>query len=90
MSLDWALMALFYSALHYIEAFLAQSNIHCSNHTFRERQILNLMPDLYEPYNDLKNDSMEARYQMRIFSADEIRNNMVPNLQVIKKYVLED
>ena len=46
------------------------------------------MGDIYDAYNDLKNDSMEARYQMRIFSDDDITGDMLTNLEAIKAHVL--
>ena len=86
---DWAMMALFYSALHYAEAFFAQWDIHCSNHGCREREINNRMSEVYTEYNDLKNDSIEARYLMRRFTAADIRGVIYPNLQVVKEFVLD-
>jgi uncharacterized protein (UPF0332 family) len=34
--IDWAVAMLFYSALHYIDAFLAGKNVHPRNHNQRD------------------------------------------------------
>lgn len=86
--IDWVVTVLFYSAVHYVEAFLAEISIHCTNHPYRERQVSNLLPDIYDSYNDLKNDSIESRYYMRQFSVDEISNEIAPNLEIVKNHIL--
>ena len=86
--IDWVVTVLFYSAVHYVEAFLAVRSIHSPIHAERDRRVRNLLPDIYDSYNDLKNDSVEARYYMRQFSVDEISNEIAPNLEIVKNHIL--
>ncbi len=62
---DWAATVLFYTGLHYIDAFLAERrNIHPSTHKFRDNtvaMIAELRP-IYRDYSALKDASFNARY----------------------------
>lgn len=75
--LDWIVIVYFYTALHYIDAYLASdwSLKSVSSHTERENFIVASKQDL-EPviskYFHLKDDSVEARYEARQFSKEEV------------------
>lgn len=72
--LHWAVVALFYSALHYVEAVLFPS--HSSSHADRNRRI-SIHPDLrplFPAYYDLYQRSLDARYETRSFSAEDVRD----------------
>jgi len=61
---DWAATVLFYTGLHYIDAFLATLNVHPGSHDTREkfvRQIQELRR-IANAYFALKNSSRTARY----------------------------
>lgn len=61
---DWAVTILFYTALHYVDAFLAGSAIDPGSHVARDkyiRMVTQLRP-LYSHYCFLKNLSHNARY----------------------------
>ncbi len=62
---DWAVVGLFYSAVHYIEAYLAKRlSIHSDNHEDRKNyvnQFSNLKP-IYKEYSELQNLSWGIRY----------------------------
>lgn len=65
--LDWAITALFYAALHYVDATLARypaGGLHPQSHGARE-QILardSLLRHLFSDYQELRNRSQDARY----------------------------
>jgi len=67
---DWAITATFYSALHYVEAFLACKPIpiHSRNHEVRDDNIQRdaLLTRIYDDYRQLKDDSHNARYDARM------------------------
>lgn len=66
-SIEWAFISLFYSAMHYVEAYLAKKSVapilHDS-HAKREKLIASTseLRSLYREYMDLKRFSMDARY----------------------------
>lgn len=71
----WALVALFYSAMHYVEAFNAHTTgKNCENHKERNAKIkadLRLKPiDYY--YRDLDNFGWNARYKHVKYGAAEL------------------
>jgi hypothetical protein len=85
--LDWVVNGIFYSAIHYLDSYLANKGKHPGNHQERIRLIW-AEPDLgrqfFRLYRPLKDDSEEGRYNMRAFSADEIQQHIMPLLKDIK------
>jgi len=73
-SVGWALTALFYSALHYVEAFNAKYNCHFSKHEDLNRDISRnpQLQKIFEDYKDLSNFSWNARYQAVHYGAAEL------------------
>lgn len=63
---DWAAIALFYTALHCIDALLGSRNppIHPSDHGSRDNAVSSSpeLSSIYDEYRKLKNDSYAARY----------------------------
>lgn len=61
----WALTVLFYSALHYIEAYNAKYSCHCKNHQDLNDNIERnpMLTDISDDYLDLANFSWNARYK---------------------------
>lgn len=89
--LDWAVNGIFYSALHYVDSYFALSGDHPGDHGERFRLIRtnsrlgqNFFINLYRP---LKDDSEEGRYDVRIFTPDEVRNDIIPLLEAIKQHL---
>lgn len=63
---DWQVTALFYAALHYVDAYLASTANpqHPANHAVREGFVRNEpnLRQVYVHYRELKERSIEARY----------------------------
>ncbi|MGP8244797.1 MAG: hypothetical protein ACLQVN_09800 [Bryobacteraceae bacterium] len=64
-SVGWALTSLFYSALHYIEAYNAKYNFHCKKHQDLNDNIARnpMLSAISDDYLDLSAFSWNARYQ---------------------------
>jgi uncharacterized protein (UPF0332 family) len=64
--LDWAITALFYSALHYVDAYLAKKSQHPFNHRNRGQWLTKEqnLKYIYCDYEELKNRSEDARYKI--------------------------
>jgi hypothetical protein len=64
--IDWAFIALFYVAMHYVEAYLATLGQHVRSHTTRDTYLgrdINLKK-VYTEHQDLKFYGYSARYEM--------------------------
>lgn len=72
---DWKMTATFYSALHYVDAYLATRSIHPPTHAVRlgyVRSDPKLKP-VFADYRDLMNESRTARYDAGIiFSQNDV------------------
>lgn len=92
--LDWAVTVIFYAALHYIRAVAARylfSNISTYgelDRMFERLQILRQNSGIYVDYRQLKDDSRVARYDMRKFSPQEVRDLRDEELSRIRQFVL--
>jgi len=87
---DWIVNGIFYSALHYIESYLATQQKHSQNHPDRNANIRddpNLGIDIFRKFNALKDDSENGRYFMKVFTPGEIRQFIIPKLYEIKEYL---
>ena len=84
--LDWAITALFYSALHYVEAYFATMKRHSPDHRTRDSAIQrdSKIRGIYNDYSELKNFSINARYYMIPFSESDLRKNLLGRLANIK------
>ena len=74
---DWEVVTLFYSALHYVEAYLARNGVihpHPKRHAHREEEMVRHaeLDAITENYLSLRNYSQDARYELHTFSADEV------------------
>lgn len=68
---DWEVTMLFYSALHYVDAFLATRDLHPENH--RERSnLLAESTNFARAYRTLFRRSMNARYHLYRFRPREV------------------
>lgn len=86
--LDWAITALFYAALHYIEAYFATRKFHSADHRTRDSSIQRdvSIRHLYKDYNELKNFSINARYYMVRFNATDVAT-LKPRLETIRREI---
>jgi hypothetical protein len=88
--LDWVVSCIFYSALHYIESYLATQGKYSQNHADRNANLRddpNLGIDIFKKFNALKDDSENGRYLTIVFTPGEINQHIIPNLYAIKEYL---
>lgn len=87
--LDWAVTGIFYSAIHYVEAYLATQAIHSASHRGRDTEIYSdtNLRHIYDEISDLKNDSTQTRYQGYVFSQSEILSRIRPCLERVKSHI---
>jgi hypothetical protein len=71
--IDWAITVLFYSALHYIDAFLAGKNCHPLTHDNRNDEIEanGCLSEISNDYRRLEDMSREARYNVAEYPAEK-------------------
>ena len=68
---EWEVTALFYSALHYVSAFLATQGYEAKNHHERRSLIAHYTNVSYE-YDNLLQHSLDARYELKQFTPEEV------------------
>jgi hypothetical protein len=80
-ALQWAVIAAFYCAVHCIETYFATYGIHSRSHTHREslmaKPSYNIPPDVYIAYGQLKQWSLQSRYQLRHFKPEMVRDTVL-------------
>jgi hypothetical protein len=88
--LDWVVTGIFYSALQYLDSYLANHGEHPDKH-FDRINLIWAKPDLgrsfFRLYRPLEDDSRDGRYRMRTFTPDEVRNDIIPLLEGIKRHL---
>jgi len=87
---DWKLTGIFYSALQYVDAYLATKNIHPPDHGDRNWNmgIDSKFKPILRDYRDLKNESRTARYEPpSTFNQSDV-NIAQRRLDSIKKQLL--
>ena len=75
---EWEVTALFYSALHYVDAFLVAQGLNPGNH-HRRSTLAGELTNIGTEYQDLFELSMDARYRLVEFStndADEVKDGI--------------
>jgi hypothetical protein len=77
-SIGWVLVALFYSALHFVDAFGAKYNTPYSSHKQRNEDVQRnpQLERLRDDYLDLYTLGWNARYTMQIYGEKEHREAM--------------
>lgn len=88
--IDWALIALFYAAMHYVEAYLAVVfNQHVKSHTTRDSIVArdSNLKRIHAEYMDLKFFGYNARYEMYAFKATDFTDQALPKFQKIKAHL---
>jgi hypothetical protein len=86
---DWGITVLFYSALHYVDAYLAIKPLHPPNHDARDTAIQNngSLSPIYKDYRRLKDQSRAARYEIPNFDRSQF-SAMNQRFENIKTLVL--
>jgi len=64
--LDWAVVSLFYAALHLIDAYLANQGLHPASHAQRRKAVLGdpAISGAALPYHELRQRCDDARYNL--------------------------
>ncbi len=79
--MQWAVTAVFYSAVHCIEAHLARFGVTSRSHTQRDFHIADprygIPIDVADAYEHLKRRSNGARYYMWRFTATQVRHDVL-------------
>ena len=87
-ALDWAIVLLFYSALHQVEAYFATKGLHSKDHRRRDSSVANdpNTKTIYRAYGRMKIDSLNARYFAVSFSSQTVAKNKA-DLEAIKTHL---
>lgn len=87
-NIDWAIVMLFYSALHYVDAYLAGKQAHPVDHKHRDDEIERngAISDIFGDYRRLKDLSRAARYEIPEYTIDKL-NLAKSKLGNIKKHL---
>jgi hypothetical protein len=87
--IDWALVILFYASLHYVEAYLAKSNVHLRSHIARDNAVSRdaSLRRIFREYSDLKFYGYNARYEVSRFRASDVTDFAVRHFATIKAHL---
>jgi hypothetical protein len=89
--IDWALVMLFYAAVHYVEAYLSTLTpaIHLRSHTTRDSYMgrNSTLKKVYKEYQDLKFYGYNARYELFGFTSRDVTDVAAKNFAKIKNYL---
>ncbi len=90
--LDWVVTAYFYSALHLVDAILAdKDNFHPDNHEIRKDAVRTrwyLRPIALQ-YRELKDRSEDARYRLLTFTKIKIEKTVIPAHQTLLLHITQ-
>lgn len=91
--LHWSVAALFYSALHYVEACLHEQRtsanprgINSEDHAARSLAIRRNFPRIYQDYRTLQDRSEDARYRLVAFTEHEVKDLETHEFSSIKAF----
>lgn len=89
-STDWEVTTLFYSALHFVDAFLDHhQSIHPKNHSERKKWVSNVsqLKPITKNYLELYDRSQDARYLLLSIPPSEVSNIYANDFQPIKSRI---
>ena len=88
-NIDWALIALFYAAMHYIEAYLAVQGQHLRSHETRDKVVARdkNLRKIFNEYADLKYFGYVARYEPYQFKANDVTSSATPQFLTLKAHI---
>lgn len=81
---QWEITALFYSVLHYADAFLATRGHHPSNHQERRRLVAQFT-GFQKEYENLYDLSIKARYATTEFTPQDIEKLKAGDFRTLKE-----
>jgi len=87
--LEWAITAVFYAALHHVNAYFAHYGVTCQSHE-QTRQEISRDPRIkgvFGDYRELETLAHAARYTMRVFSERDYTLHAKPILEKIKAVI---
>jgi uncharacterized protein YciW len=86
---QWAVVLAFYSALHFVEAYLAESGLSAGTHTERGNQMVKIsaLRGIHDHYRALQTRSEWVRYELKELSPKEVEALMNKNLQAIEQHI---
>jgi len=87
-SAGWALTAMFYSALHYAEAYFLKTSKHVDNHGERSDAIKfdRNLSGIYGQYMHLFDCGFNARYRLKIYGKSDVEKAK-PSLEAVEKHI---
>lgn len=87
---QWAVTAIFYSALHAMTAHLLAQGVSVKSHTERVKAIMNPVHGVPLPvmqaYRRLEEKSRGARYELRVFATGDVRDLLDQELAIISAF----
>jgi hypothetical protein len=89
---DWQVTSLFYAALHYVDAYLAMKpngGVHPRDHLVRDNLVAterSLRP-IYLHYQELKNRSIDTRYEVVSPSPAQLRRLRVRSFTQVRAHL---
>jgi len=83
---DWAVTLAFYTAVHLVEARLAQHGIHSTSHLQRNNEVRRRFRPIRRNYDRLQSSSQEARYDFKHPTPDSLRERINEDLWAILNY----
>lgn len=94
--LDWAVTAIFYSGLHYVDGYLATKSLgpkhaHPPTHDVRTPLVAreSNLKHIYSNYRRLKDESEAARYRVKYFIKGDVEAIKENGFETIKSYLLK-
>lgn len=86
---DWVVVGIFYSALHFIDAYFSLQNKHPFAHGMRDEWVKDdlRLSQIWPDYRELKEYRQKASYKIHDFSSREIKNDILPLLGSIKDFL---
>lgn len=87
---DWAVVSIFYSAMHFIDAFFGKKGKHLKSHDMADKEIAQdkELRSIYTDYRTLKDYRWKASYWLTRFTKSEIDKDIVPHFNRIKTSIL--
>jgi hypothetical protein len=87
-SAGWALTALFYSALHYTEAYFFYTSVKRDNHVDRNNAIKfdPKLKAIYSHYKHLFDYSLNARYRLNVYGKSDV-DKAKPSLDAVERHI---
>ena len=90
--IDWAVTALFYSSLHYLDAYFATypaGGMHPHSHAARDFHVArdSFTKNLYSSYRELKDRSEDARYNLISFNPTSVAILEIQDFQKIRNSI---